>query len=171
MATYKIDLGCGRRKQDGYLGLDVVPLAEVDVICNLENGIPLKDNCVTSVYSNQFLEHVQDVVFVMQEIYRVSRPGAKVTLRAPYYTSIGAFKDPTHKNFFTEETFKYFSSFEWERFNYRLSVNFQVERITYTYMRPFGRLGSMLPSALMYPFRRFLWNVVHTMISELRVIK
>jgi hypothetical protein len=107
----------------------------------------------------------------MQEIYRICRPGASVILRVPYYTSIGAFKDPTHKSFFTEETFKYFSSHQWKGFDYRFGVNFQVERIDYTYLRPFGRLGQLLPSQFMYPLRRFLWNVVHTMIIELRVIK
>lgn len=167
----KIDLGCGISKRTGYIGLDIAPLGEVDIVCNLEQGIPLRSNVATSVYSNQFLEHIQNTVLIMQEIFRICKPEAEVTLRVPYYTSIGAFKDPTHKSFFTEETFKYFSSHQWDGFNYGFNVNFQVERIDYTYLRPFSRLGRILPSALMYPFRRFLWNVVHTMIVELRVVK
>lgn len=167
----KIDLGCGCDKKPDYVGLDIVLFSEVDVVCNLEQGIPLRSNVATSVYSNHVLEHIQNTVLIMQEIFRVCRSGAKVTLRVPYYTSIGAFKDPTHKSFFTEETFRYFSSHRWDGFNYGFKVNFQVERIDYTYLRPFGRLGNLLPSVLMYPFRRFLWNVVHSMIVELRVVK
>lgn len=167
----KVNLGCGRRKKPGYIGLDIIATDSADIVCDIEQGVPLRDECVTAVYSNHFLEHVEDVNFVMQEVYRVSKSEAKVTFLVPYYTSIGAFKDPTHRSFFTEETFKYFSSFQWEWFDYRFGVNFQIERIGYTYLRPFGRLGRLLPSALMYPFRRFLWNVVHTMIVELKVIK
>jgi SAM-dependent methyltransferase len=167
----KVDLGCGTSKKLGYIGLDLMPFGEVDIVCNLEHGIPVRNNVVTSVYSNQVLEHIENTVLIMQEIFRVCKPGARVTLRVPYYTSIGAFKDPTHKSFFTEETFKYFSSRQWDGFDYGFEVNFQVERIDYTYLRPFGRLGNFLPSALMYPFRRFFWNVVHSMIVELRVVK
>lgn len=167
----KIDIGCGKGKMPGYIGLDIRPSSEVDIVCDIEEGIPLKSNSITLIYSNHFLEHIKNVVFVMQEIYRVSKSGANIILRVPYYTSIGAFKDPNHKSLFTEETFRYFSSYQWKGFNYKFDVDFQVERIDYTYLRPFGRLGHLLPSSFMYPLRRFLWNVVHTMIVELRVIK
>jgi predicted SAM-dependent methyltransferase len=167
----KIDLGCGLCKKAGYLGLDIAPLGQVDVVCDLERGIPLQSDVADSVYANQVLEHIDNTVLLMQEIFRICRPGAEVTLRVPYYTSIGAFKDPTHRSFFTEETFRYFTRHCWERFDYELGVDFKVERIDYTYLRPFGRLAGILPSAWMYPFRRFLWNTVHTMIVELTVVK
>jgi SAM-dependent methyltransferase len=155
----------------------VVPDVEVDVVCDLECGIPLVNNCVDGVYANHSLEHIDQLDLVMQEIYRVCRAGASVILRVPYYTSIGAFKDPTHKQFFTEETFLYFGPLgahdgaRWTRFDYGFGVHFAIDRIAYTYMRPFGRLGSVLPAWVMAPFRRFLWNVVHTMVVEMHVVK
>jgi predicted SAM-dependent methyltransferase len=166
-----IDLGCGRSKGRGYIGLDITPFKGVDVVCDLERGIPLRSNVASAVRGSHVLEHIRNSVLIMQEIYRICRPGARVNLRLPYYTSIGAFKDPTHRSFFTEETFEYFSSHQWSGFHYGFDVNFVVERIDYTYLRPFGRMGMMLPASLMYPFRRFLWNVVHSMNVELRVIK
>ena len=167
----QIDLGCGRGKMPGCIGLDIVPYEGVDIICDLEKGIPLRDNCVDKIYANHLLEHIEHLILLMQEIYRVCRPGARVAIRVPYYTSIGAFKDPTHKRFFTEDTFLYFAPSRWKHFDYQFGVHFVIENITYTYMRPFGRLGKILPPSLMYPFRRFLWNVVHTMIVEMRVVK
>jgi hypothetical protein len=155
----------------------------VDVICDLEQGIPLPDDCVDGVYANHSLEHIGHLDLLMQEIYRVCRAGASVTVRVPYYTSIGAFKDPTHKRFFTEETFLYYSPANsrkrtrackrtrWTRFDYGFGVHFAIDSISYTYMRPFGRLGKVLPSWAMFPFRRFLWNVVHTMVVEMHVVK
>jgi SAM-dependent methyltransferase len=173
----QIDLGCGHSKAPGHIGLDQVPSAAVDIVCDLEQGIPLPSNCVDRVHANHLLEHIQHLDVLMREIYRVCRAGAAVAVRVPYYTSIGAFKDPTHKRFFTEETFLYFGPLgsrncaRWTRFDYGFGVHFAVDSITYTYMRPFGRLGTILPSWAMAPFRRFLWNVVHTMTVEMRVVK
>jgi predicted SAM-dependent methyltransferase len=60
----KIDLGCGRRKKPGYIGLDVMPSDDVDIVCDLGQGIPLRSNVAISVYSNQVLEHIQDTVLI-----------------------------------------------------------------------------------------------------------
>ena len=37
----RIDLGCGYRKAEGYLGIDRFHLPEVDIVADLDNGIPL----------------------------------------------------------------------------------------------------------------------------------
>jgi hypothetical protein len=44
----------------------------------------------------------------MNEIWRILKPGAEIIIGAPYATSIGMFRDPTHCNFINEETFCYF---------------------------------------------------------------
>ena len=44
----------------------------------------------------------------MEKIYRVCRTGALVYIEVPYFTSRGAFRDPTHVHFISAETFQYF---------------------------------------------------------------
>lgn len=106
----KLNLGCGNKKLEGFIGLDKVQLPVVDIICDLEKEkIPLDDSVADEIYSRYFLEHVSDLIGVMDEIWRVSTPGAKIVIGVPYFNSIGAFKDPTHKRFFTYETFDYFT--------------------------------------------------------------
>lgn len=106
----KLDIGCGIIKQAGYLGLDKIKLPSVDIVCDLEKEkIPLSDNTVDEIYSRYFFEHVTDLVKLMEEIWRVSKNGSKMTIGVPYFNSIGAYKDPTHKRFFTYETFDYFT--------------------------------------------------------------
>jgi hypothetical protein len=56
-----------------------------------------------------FMEHISDLVSVMEEVWRVCKNGATVTIGVPYYTSVGAFRDPTHKRFFTFDTFDHFT--------------------------------------------------------------
>jgi len=109
----KLDLGCGKQKKMGYVGVDCVKLPGVDVLCNLDKErLPQENNTVEEVFSMHFMEHVSDLLFVMDEIWRVCKDGAKVTIAVPYFTSIGAFRDPTHKQFFTHETFDHFTDTE-----------------------------------------------------------
>lgn len=41
-----IDLGCGTRKQKGYIGVDNKKLEGVNVVCDIERGLLFKDNTV-----------------------------------------------------------------------------------------------------------------------------
>lgn len=107
----KLDIGCGKNKKEGFVGLDRVKIKGVDIICNLDaEKIPLEENSVEEVFSMHFMEHVSDLLSVMEEVWRVCKDGAKVTLAVPYFTSVGAFRDPTHKQFFTYETFDHFTN-------------------------------------------------------------
>jgi len=38
----------------------------------------------------------------------VLRPGGRVVIQVPYFRSIDAFSDPTHKHFFTAQSLDYF---------------------------------------------------------------
>lgn len=106
----RLDLGCGLRKEPGFTGLDRLALPGVDIVCDLDReAIPLADDSVAEVHSRHFLEHVADLLAVMQEIWRVCRPGARVRIAVPYFNAIGAFRDPTHRRFFTWETFEHFT--------------------------------------------------------------
>jgi len=51
-----------------------------------------------------------DVNPFMVDLYRVCVPGARVTVKTPYYVSRKAFVDPTHVRLMTEESFEYFKS-------------------------------------------------------------
>lgn len=165
MEKVYLDLGCGRRKRPGYIGVDKSGLDGIDLVCNLEKGIPLRDNCVDRIFANYFFEHVRNLVFLFQEIYRVCRDGAVVEFVVPYYASINAFKDPTHCNFFTEETFKYFSKDKWYGSDYRIDTNFEMVNIKYHY----SNLIKQLPFKKY--LRRYIFNSVGAMEVELRVIK
>ena len=107
----KLDIGCGKNKRVGFVGLDRVKMPGVDIVCNLDREkMPLQDNSVSEVYSMHFMEHVSDLLTVMEEVWRVCEEGAKVTIAVPYFTSVGAFRDPTHRQFFTFETFDHFTN-------------------------------------------------------------
>ncbi|MEW5899565.1 MAG: methyltransferase domain-containing protein, partial [Bacillota bacterium] len=91
----KVDMGCGAHKKEGFFGIDKMPLAGVDLVCDIEKGIPLKSNVAEYIYCEYLLEHIENIERVMAEIYRIARPGALVEIKVPYFLSTGAFQDPT----------------------------------------------------------------------------
>jgi len=103
-----LDLGCGDDKK-GNVGLDVYRTKDVDVIGDVNISIPFKDSSVDRVIANHVLEHVDDVIDVMEEIYRVLKKNGIVEITVPHATSLNAFADPTHKHFFTAFTMNYFT--------------------------------------------------------------
>ena len=105
----KIDLGCGRFKEEGFVGLDIEKYPGVDKVIDIRKGLPYKDSSVDEVYTNHFLEHldIEDVVNVIKEIHRVCKPGARVLIRIPHFSGRWAFYE-FHKTFFRHDSFRDF---------------------------------------------------------------
>src|SRR5207247_2730434 len=128
-----IDIGCGTKKLDGAFGLDRRKERGVDVICDFEHAVPLKTNAIDVVYMSHIMEHIKDLIPFMEEVYRVCRPGAEIRVIVPYYTSRGAFRDPTHVRFIAEDTFQYFEP----PTNYGVMTNFRAEKLYFVTRQPF----------------------------------
>lgn len=110
----KIDLGCGLRKKAGFTGVDSSADCGADVVHDLSVAPwPFDDNSVDEAYSSHFLEHLdgdQRIVF-MQELWRVLKVGAKATIVTPYWSSVGAVQDPTHRwPPIAEQSYLYFNA-------------------------------------------------------------
>jgi len=91
----KIDLGCSQFKPKGYIGIDnatVNPINnqpfEPDILHDLNRGIPFKDSEVDVVRASHFLEHCDNIYFMMDEIHRVCKRGAKVKIIVPMFETV-----------------------------------------------------------------------------------
>ncbi|MDI6840025.1 MAG: methyltransferase domain-containing protein [bacterium] len=166
-----IDLGCGIRKQKGYIGVDGIKLEGVDVVCDIEKSLPFKDSTIDRIYANFLFEHITNFIPFMQELYRICKNGATILASFPYWSSVTQWKDPTHKQVITVETFKYFSTDKWYGSDYRINTNFKVNSVKYNYLPPFNNWRCFF----LFPFRKFLSrhliNIVHSVWIELDVIK
>lgn len=106
----KLNLGCGEKIISGFIGVDKIKTAAAEVVHDLNVfPYPFPDNCAELIILDNVLEHLDDVIAVMEEVYRLTAPGAVVRINVPYFKSNSAFTDPTHKHFFTETSFKYFN--------------------------------------------------------------
>lgn len=108
-----LELGCGPRKQSGRIGIDALDLPGVDIVANLDNGLPfLPDRCVDEIHSRSFLEHVDKFENLMREMVRVLKPGGKVVSFVPHFSNPYFYSDYTHSRFFGYYTFYYFCDAE-----------------------------------------------------------
>lgn len=104
-----LDIGCGTRKKPNSIGMDINPRSAADVIHNLDAfPYPFADSSFDEIYADNVLEHLSSVIRTMEEIHRIGRNGAAVIIAVPYFRSKWAYADPTHKTFFTAESFAYF---------------------------------------------------------------
>jgi hypothetical protein len=110
-AEVRVDLGCGLLKRKGYIGIDVDPHSSADIVCDVTRGIPLETDSVDYLVADNLLEHIGDgFIALMNEVWRVCKPTARVEIIVPVFPSNKAMSDPTHRRYFTPETFAYLDS-------------------------------------------------------------
>jgi SAM-dependent methyltransferase len=114
--------------------------AQADVIHDLgEFPYPFDDNRFEEIYVDNVIEHLDDVVRTMEEIHRILQNGGLVKIIVPYFRSRWAFIDPTHRHFFTSDSFAYFDSSSHISQMYPYSTaRFTVERIVFNEDIPAG---------------------------------
>jgi SAM-dependent methyltransferase len=126
-----IDLGCGLRKVEGAVGVDVRALPGVDVVADLSRiPYPFANASTDVIHLNHVLEHSSHPVAVLSEIWRIGRNGSTVSIRVPHYTGRFAWVDPTHQRCFTSESFNYFGS---NSYSYYTEARFNVRRLRLKY--------------------------------------
>jgi SAM-dependent methyltransferase len=92
----KLNLGCGNQQRPGFVGVDRHPGSAARVICDLAGRLPFRDDSVEEVWMDNVIEHIADIPHLMAEVARMSRDGARVTIRTPHFTSKASYWDPTH---------------------------------------------------------------------------
>ena len=86
-----------QNKREGFKSVGDVAGKNVDFVFDLEKfpWTQFKDNSVEEVSVYHYAEYTKDLIKFMEEIWRICEEEAKVTIVAPYYTSLGAWQDPT----------------------------------------------------------------------------
>jgi SAM-dependent methyltransferase len=135
-----LDLGCGAHKVLGSIGLDRAALPGVDVVANLETlPYPFADGAFGEVHLNHVLEHVNDPLKLLEEVWRICRAGATLHVRLPHFSSLYAWTDPTHKRAFTYQTFDYLSAES--AWSYYSGSKFEILERRLIYLLPYPYPG------------------------------
>ena len=106
-----LELGCGKKKRPDRLCIDRLDMPNVDIVANLEQGLPFfPDNSVDAIYSKSLLEHIDNLDALMREIWRVLKPNGKKHVYVPHFSNPYYYSDYTHQRFFGLYSFEYFST-------------------------------------------------------------
>jgi SAM-dependent methyltransferase len=103
------DIGCGANKQVPWaIGVDAVEQPGVDVVADVDEGLPFDSDSLDHVFAVHVLEHVGDMVAVMAELQRVLRPTGVLHVLCPHWRHVNAAADPTHVRPIDALTFRWF---------------------------------------------------------------
>lgn len=140
-----LDLGCGKHRHAKAIGIDLNPNSDANVIADLESiPYPFGNNSFSLIYCDGILEHLGDVVRVMEELHRIAEPSARIHVTTPYFTSLDAFTDPTHKHYFSSRSFDYFTGQFPEYSFYSSTAKFAKRQVEIQFWA-LPRLGGIRP--------------------------
>jgi hypothetical protein len=110
----RLNLGCGYKKYEGWVNVDIAPACEPDLLVDLEKcPWPWETDSIDEMQAVHSLEHLgQDrdlFLSIIKECYRVLKPGAMFRIHFPDVYSDKWWSDPTHVRPLTPKMFKIFS--------------------------------------------------------------
>lgn len=169
---YRLNVGCGRNIMEGWVNLDSFALPGVDIVCDLEKlrvtPIDLPDETVDYFLLSHVIEHIQDSLGLMQELWRLATPGAVAILRVPHGGSDDAWEDPTHVRAYFAGSFGYFSQPYYWRADYGYRADWQPYKLRFLVDR--SRCAGLSIQEV-FTKAQYERNVVNEMICEMRAVK
>lgn len=166
-----LDVGCGVNKYKGAIGLDYNSETDADVIHDLgQFPYPFEDDEFDKIVSFHVIEHVPDVMKLITELYRITKPGGVISFVTPHYTNPDWASDPTHKNHFNSYSFNTFVP-EKREFRFYTKVNLRPVKVEVTLLNLWRALGfefivNLDNSAPRFRFFRKFWE--HYLCSVVR---
>lgn len=110
-----LDVGCGRSKSPGAIGIDrrAEPGIDPNNLRDINHDLtqfpwPIEDNSFDLIICQHVIEHLPDTVKTMEELNRIVRPGGKIFMETPHYTWFEAFRHYEHFHYFSFQAFDYF---------------------------------------------------------------
>lgn len=179
-----LDLGCGQNKPSAewfknnmqveptkIIGVDFADIEGVDVVHNLTNfPYPFEDESVDVIHTSHFIEHLDgfERMKFFDECYRILKPGGKMRHIHPYYKSVRAVQDPTHKwPPISENSYLYWDK-KWRESNkldhYPIKCDFEFN-IYYTWQD--ATIANKNEETRNFSIDKY-WNIVADLIVDLK---
>lgn len=127
----KLNFGSGKDIKKGYINVDITKFPGTDKAFNFDHfPYPFKDNEFDEIYSDNVIEHLEDVTKVMKELHRITKKDGVIRIIVPYYNCYGAYNDLTHKHYFSPFAFDHFYKKN-PRGNYFIKERFELKSIDF----------------------------------------
>ncbi len=106
----RLNIGSGNDKKEGYCNLDISPDVNPDVVCDITDYIPFRDDTFDEVLCNNVLTQIlfpDKFLQVMNDLWRITKPNGHIYIRVPNAEHICSWQDPFDCRRFTDQTFTY----------------------------------------------------------------
>ena len=178
--SIKLDLGAGGAGHNGYLTVDNNPLAKPDVSHDLNKfPYPFPDSSVEEIIMSGVMEHLDSPIKVLEELYRISKPGCLWKITVPHYTK--TMVNPTHKSGFIKQFWNLVNANHPRRSEKYLELDIDVIKEEYIWFDTnsgfMGILNRIISSILNYNglltdrFLCFWFGGIDNIYFEVRVLK
>lgn len=86
MKGIKLNLGSGFKKKEGFTNVDISLECNPDIIADLEQPLPFKDNSVSHIYSEHTFEHIRPMFWksFLNELQRIAKPNCILEIMVPF---------------------------------------------------------------------------------------
>jgi hypothetical protein len=149
------------------------------LVCDLTKNIPLDSDSISSFSAYDVIEHIPrwerltsteigfPFINFMNEINRCLKPMGIFMAVTPAFPRSSAFQDPTHVNFITEDTIRYFTEEGWaNNLEYEYAGNFKLIKQSWVYsqnifdgfqVKPVSKIGTFV--FLCHSFLKIIFNM------------
>ena len=105
----KLDIGCGTNPiGSDWIGVDAIAYPQVQIVGDALGVLQSIDSgSINAIFTAHFLEHLEDLDGMLEEMTRVLGPGASLEVRVPHWANPWFWSDPTHRRTFGLYTFDY----------------------------------------------------------------
>jgi SAM-dependent methyltransferase len=149
-----LDIGCGRGKYPGAIGVDMSPASQADVLCDWTKTLPFADGTFDAVRMIHIIEEVDDIFRMLKEVHRVAKNGAIVTIVTPHYTDHASYCSPAHRWHLSSFSFWFFSD-KPAQYDYYAPAEYREQRVHVELLRIWRALGFQMLVNRARWFRKF----------------
>lgn len=164
----KLNLGCGNDIKSGWINVDCAALPGVDVVHDLNKyPWPFEDGQFDEITARDVLEHLDEFIPAMEELYRISKPGARIFIEVPFWNSFCTVSDPTHKRGFNEIIWEFFDPDKacCKLRPYYSHARFQIISIDY-FIEPFAPFYPVYSGYIRNKWLKYILKLASTYFSN-----
>jgi len=110
---------------------------------------PFPDNEFDEIIAIHCIEHFHDPLLIVNELWRIGKPGCKITIKVPHWSCHFSKGDLTHHHQFSSREF---SHFELDPVYYNTKTRFKV----HTRLRCLNDRGRFIPKLINFIFTPIL---------------
>lgn len=107
--TSKLVLGENTEKFVDAVRIGIKRTKSTNAVLANDSSLPFEDNSYQTIICYHYLESVSDLNKSIQELYRISKPGANIFVVSSYSNQMLNLANPNYKNPINEHTFRYWT--------------------------------------------------------------